>query len=679
MNKLFFSPQKRILFAIAAAVILLSAVFGTSYLSVAFSEATNFPLAVSVLLFALLFAALIIGGSVLIYTKLLPFYVRRERKDQKSYYDLLAVLTDPAVVCDSDGIIQWSNDAFLALDSKDGRRFGIPLLSIIEEGSKGLVYSEEIVEGEIKYAGRVYHASSYPLKTEKKFFSVIIFRDISEERQLRRAYDGERAVVAFIKIDNLDDTLMFQQNETRKAEADTNDLLKKWADELGGILRTFERNKYLLIMPNSALKLCMENSFSILDRVREIRLDKSGTSVTISIGVGAGGKTFSDREIAASDALRTALERGGDQTIVKMSDSVNLLSYGGTTNSAPTTTKVRARTNANNFCRIICESSNVLICGHRGADYDCIGAAVGMARVAMYCGVKVNIIIDQNDANTKKCIPVVEKIEEYQEGVFISPDEAVDLITSDTLLLFVDVNNPASFLCPEIVPLVPRIAFIDHHRKTAREDNITPLQSYIEISASSASELVSEMIEQCLPPRILRPQEATLLLAGIELDTKNFSKATSARTFGAAQYLRKCGANSEICASLFSVAFEDMKAEASFLQSAVIYKRSGITAAIAHSDKAGTVSAARVADKLLEMHGIDASFTLYISDERIGISARSKDRVNVQLILEELGGGGKFNAAGASLSDITLEDAEIKLREVIDKSFDALSEKLQAN
>ena len=632
------------------------------------SEVSALPFAVCLLLLYLLCLCV-----YLLLRRVLPGGRREGETDtnrsEGSVIDLVRKLPEPALLCRSDGEIIWYNDAFTAA-ADSGARSAANAADIVP-GIAPLFTAEDSFDREILLGSRSYVVASYLLPAQDQNVTLLLFRDVSELSSLREAYRAEQPVVVYIRIDNLEEMQQYLQDQYRSVEARTNAVIKQWAAGMSGVLREYERNKYLLFITAEALDRCVRNKFSVLDEIREIRVSDFGASVTASIGAARMAGTLAERENAAAEAQKLALERGGDQAVVR-TDDAGILYFGGVSQTAHKVTRVRARVFANELCQKISSSDNVLICGHRKIDFDAFGAAVGMARMAFFCGVKTNIIVDTDDPTVRLCMERLTDLPEY-EGVFIGEDDALEFVSSETLMIFVDVNNPKLFEAPRVAAAVEKKVFVDHHRKVLDFD-FASADTYIEVSASSASELVAEMIEQTLPPRSLLRQEAELLLAGIQLDTKRFTKATGPRTFSAALFLRGAGANPEETRSLFDTELSAMKNEAAFETSAVIYAKHP-NIAIACSDTADIICAARVADKLLELRGVDASFTLVPNGDFIHISARSNGKVNVQHIAEKLGGGGRFEEAGAQLSADSLDRAARSLREAIDAYFNELNER----
>jgi c-di-AMP phosphodiesterase-like protein len=324
---------------------------------------------------------------------------------------------------------------------------------------------------------------------------------------------------------------------------------------------------------------------------------------------------------------------------------------------------------ANELITHISRASNVVVMGHRYADFDAFGACVGVARLAMFCGIPVNIVSDLQDRNLAGCRRILGRLKDYND-VLVDSREALELVSANTLLVIVDANNPALYESPALAQNVENIVILDHHRKT-EEFERQPLISYIEPSASACCELVAEMMEQILPDGLLLPSEANLMLAGILLDTKQFTKNTGTRTFSAALYLRDRGAVPAQTQNLFKTDLKDFIREAKFRSNVVIYR--GVTAIAlgeGEGDAGDRLAAAKAADKLLEVEGVQASFALIRIGDVVHISARSGDAINVQVILEKLNGGGRFDAAATQMPTTTMHDALVQLKAAIDDYLD---------
>lgn len=571
----------------------------------------------------------------------------------------------PAVITDTQGRIIWYNDSMAQVTGKSDKLYGSPITEYTADSAESVTLSEDGAEGIFMIGERSYAAQYYTIGGEDRKYRFVLLDDNTEFLALKDRYRAERTAVMLIIIDNIDELLQFVQENYRAVATEVEQTLKSFASELGGVVREYERDKYMLICDDSAIETCTARKFDILERVKETRVGETSLPVTISVGVARIDGSIEERERAAQSALDTALQRGGDQAVLKTADGVEF--YGGRSKPVQKRTKVRARIVATELCTQMSASDNVLVMGHRNPDFDSVGSAVGIARLAMFCGIEVNIIIDPADQTAATCVSQLSGEGDYS-GVFIDPETALDRVRSNTLLVVTDVNNPALFLAPDIVANVGRRVFIDHHRVTADNDTTAKVISYIEPSASSTCELVAEILEQGLPTDALLPCEANLLYAGIILDTKRFSKNTGTRTFSAALYLHGRGASPAAVDLLFNEDVKDVRREAEFERNVEIYR--GVIAVTVFDtaiDSDVRISAAKAADKLLRIRGVKASFAIVGSDGKICISARSYGEINVQLVLERFGGGGHFGEAGAQVSGKTAAEVRDDLKAVLDE------------
>lgn len=535
-----------------------------------------------------------------------------------------------------------------------------------EEGSS--VQSEYLVT----IRDRSYRLDCHPLHAKNKSYYMLVFYDVTDLLEIRLRHRNDRSAVGYIVLDNLDEIAQYvkasYQSEARQVEQ----ILKDWATEMGGMLREYDRNRYLLFLSRQMLDTCTENKFDILDIVRNVRIGDDSMPITVSMGIATTGTTLAERERDAMAALDMALQRGGDQVVLKTETGNDF--FGGKTKSQQKRTGGHARVIAAKLCAMIASSSNVLIMGHSNPDFDSIGACVGLAALCKYIGVDVKIIMDSASQSFQSCTGRLCALPDYRD-IFV--DGVVGLAESSfgTLLIVVDANNFAILEAPEIANNSFKTAVIDHHIKKEEFEH-EPQLSYIDPSASSASELISEILEQSLPAGTLKKEEANLLMAGIMVDTKNFTRTVGTRTFAAALYLRGAGANTEYARTFFQEAFEDYHTEAQFGSEARIYRDQIAITSIEGSGSGGDrVAAAKAADKLLTVRSVHAAFALIRIGEVVHISARSDGSINVQLILEKIGGGGHFDVAGAALAQSELEDAERMLLSAIDEYFDGASPK----
>ena len=540
------------------------------------------------------------------------------------------------------------------------------LLSTLESGE----------EFKCSVGKRIYQVKGHISSPSAANLFVTVWYDITELEETRAAQLENETLVAYIVIDNLEELIQIEQENVSSAAAQVELVLRDFADSYNGILKSYERDKYVFLYKAHHLQSLIEDKFEILEKVRSVRVGANYFPVTVSIGTSTIGDTLSEKEKSAQSALEMALARGGDQAVVKTDKGVNI--FGGITKTVQKRTTIKSRTVAQALASLVTGSRNVLIMGHRNPDYDSIGSCVGAAKFCMLCGVKCNIIIDRKDPNLAKCFDLLSDIPAYDD-IFVDAESGQNLINSKTLLIITDVNNPKQFEAPRIAENVHRIVYIDHHRMTG-EFEIPPALYYIEPSASSASELMSEILEQSALGS-LKKEEAELLYAGIILDTKRFSINTGVRTFTAALYLRGEGADPIEVQELFRTELTDMEREARFQINIARYRKYIAIAVNPYQDNiaADRIIAAKVADKLLTAENVLASFALCEIDGAIRISARSTGTINVQIILERLNGGGHYDAAATQMSGTSMETALLQLKESIDQFLDVDSKSTERN
>ncbi len=642
------------------------AFFTAIVLLVACLLASLYPASMLIIaLFALLTLALLFAGTIIIVNQI---YKKRYAVGPRGpvlgtiMYDKIYSLNEPALICDTLGKILWYNKFAQASSGQRSPILGSYVTNIFEVN-----LSEEVNHQETVVAERNYSIEKTKIKSGDKTYFLLVLRDITKPVTLEKYIRDTDKVVAYIVVDNLEELMQFEQERYRGAAAKIESLIREWAASVGGIVKEYERDKFIFVFNMEDLDKFKEEEFDILEKVRDIRVGNGNLPVTISIGVACIKGTLADKERAAHNALDMALQRGGDQAVVKINDDTEF--YGGRTNATHKRTKVRARVVANELINYIAKSSNVIIMAHRFPDYDAFGASVGIARLAMFCGVKCNIVTNSKDSNIVRCMKFFENDESYK-GIFVDSAKGLDLVQTETLLIIVDVNNQAMFESSDIARSVQSIVIIDHHRKTAEFEK-EPLISYIESSSSSASELVSEMLEQVLPDSTLKTNEANMLLAGISLDTNQFTKGTGTKTYAAAMYLRDNGASYEQIQDLFKSSLREYKQEALYGEKIELYRNCMAIALNPFGvDQSDRILAAKVADNLLMVEGVAASFALVLVGNVVHISARSNGSINVQLILEELSGGGRYDAAGAQVKDENIGAVLLKLKKAIDNYID---------
>ena len=629
---------------------------------------------IAAFLIAVLYAAVVVTLRVL--------YVRKRNRKAGSetlapvmgriMFDAVVKMKAPVFICDSEERIIWYNTTTEALFLSENRSslenklygktvselFGVGLAQIRDDKSEeGAVLSCE---------GRTFTARYSDIKSDENNFALVMTTETTETERLQRLMSDTELVVMYIFVDNLTEMMQYDSENYRMAAARADQSLREWAEECGGILKGYERDKYLFVTEKRVLDACVSRKFDILDRVRAIRAGDSELPMTISMGIGGIHGSYEEKERAAHAALDMALQRGGDQAVVKGDGSIDF--YGGITRTVQKRTNVRSRIVSGELVSAMKKASNVLIMGHRYADYDSFGSCVGLARMAMSCGARVHVIVNPADRGILGCREMLESEEDFL-GVFVDAAMGLDLLEMGTLVVISDVNNVKQLESVDIFSRAANVAVIDHHRKVAEFERSLMIE-YIEPSASSASELVAEMLEQVLDKDELLPHEASLLLLGIILDTQKFTKNTGTRTFSAAMFLRDCDAEPDTVMHLDRTSLDDYMREGRFRQNVMIYRGvTAITCPRADGEETGPadqVIAAKAANNLLSVSGVEASFALIRIGDTIHISARSHGRINVQLILEQLKGGGHYNAAGAQLAGVTLKEAVELLKGAID-------------
>ena len=584
----------------------------------------------------------------------------------------------PVVICDDLGRIVWYNSSLTSRANIRGVLYGKYLDNICDTTIERIVKDESERGIEVRFNPdptswsddqETFLAKGFNVESKGKRYSMAIFSDISELKTAYRNIENDDTVVAYAVIDNLDELVQYVQEMYTGAANEVETILRRKAEEIGGILRTYGHNKFLMLFRAEELRKFEDDKFSVLDEIRSIFVGDTSIPVTVSIGVAKISGSLSEKEKVAQSALDMALQRGGDQVVVKSADDISY--YGGKTKTMQKRSKVRSRVIANEFTALVEKSDNVIVMGHRFADFDALASSIAVARIAKYKGVKAYVVCDKNDKNLAGCFAWLNKSDENYDDMFVDKLEAQDLLRSGSLVVVTDVNNIRICEAPDIVNTAKNVVIIDHHRKTA-EFNIKPNIVYIEPSASSASELLAEFLEQIIPQGALPKAEADLLYAGMMLDTKKFTHNVGVRTFSSALYLRSENANPLDAEALFKIGIKDFISEAKFESNVVIYK-SIIAISLNENDSNSPlvrINAAKAADRMLNIDGVLATFALCKFENNVHISARSDGKINVQRILEKLGGGGHFDSAGATVNESTTHQALVSLRNAIDEYFE---------
>ncbi|WP_100332674.1 DHH family phosphoesterase [Bacillus xiapuensis] len=503
---------------------------------------------------------------------------------------------------------------------------------------------------------------------------LLYFLDVTEQKQLERRYQEERTVLAIIYLDNYDDLTRGMDDQTRShLNSLVTSILNNWAKEYGIFLKRISSERFFAVLNEKILHNLEGNKFAILDEVRE-KTAKQAASLTLSIGIGQGDLPLPDIGNLAQSSLDLALGRGGDQAALKQLNG-KVKFYGGKTNPMEKRTRVRARVISHALKELVIESDKVIVMGHKNPDMDAIGAAMGIRRVAEMNDREGYVVLDfsEIDTSAKRLMAETQKNPELYSRI-ISPEEALDIATEDTLLVVVDTHKPSLVIEEKLLNKAEKVVVIDHHRR-GEEFIKNPLLVYMEPYASSTAELITELLEYQPKTKKINMLEATALLAGIIVDTKSFSLRTGSRTFDAASYLRAHGADTVLVQKFLKEDLDTYIKRAHLIENVYFY-REGIAIAKGHEDNVyNSVLVAQAADTLLSMEGVQASFVIgRRSQDIIGISARSLGEVNVQIIMEQLNGGGHLTNAATQLKEQSIEEAELQLQKAIDEVFEGGSE-----
>ncbi len=586
--------------------------------------------------------------------------------------DSLYKFPAPAVIIDSEGIIVWYNIAFTE-QVYGSDAFGLHITKIINIDLQKTLESKNVTVSYETGHFRISAVTTEKRDSESELISdltLLYFDDISDYITLENRFNDIRPAVILISVDNYDDILS-NEKDSEKAHImiQADKLLETYFEEHNSLLRKLGNDRFIAVSEERDLNKMIEEKFKILDKVRGIPVSEK-SPVTLSIGVGTGAANISAAEQDAKQALEMAQGRGGDQAAIKNENGFEF--FGGVTKGIEKTTKVKTRFVATALAELIHSSSNVIVMGHRYGDLDSVGSGAGMVGAVRRLNTEAYMAVDP-DKNLAK--PIINRLNENLTNelpIFISPAEALEKMNDDTLLIVVDTHNKEIIESTELYERAKHIAVIDHHRQTVNYiDNAVIFHH--EPYSSSASEMTAELIQYFNGIDKLPSYYADAMLAGIMLDTKDFVMRTGVRTFEAAAFLRKLGADMVAVKGLFDNDFECIKHRSELITSAEIYNRCAIAADESGSPDA-RVSSAQAADEMLSITGVDASFVIFRTpDGGINISARSLGAMNVQIIMEKLGGGGHQTMAAAQFNGITVHEAKAKLINAIDEHIANIS------
>ena len=619
-------------------------------------------------------------GAVILLLVIYSLIVsRRKRKQLAAYIESVTYDTETAknntlmnfplpiaVFRLEDSRIVWGNEMFFTMCGSTGARLDARVADMVPEFSgKWLMEGKTQYPGILEIGGKRYRVHGNIVRSEKSdedgaFMGITYWMDVTEYDNIRREYESSRPVAGIIVADNLDELLKNQPDRIKNDLTEAiDDQLTQWCENYHGLIRRYERDRYIIVMEKRCVEKLKEDKFSITDQLHKV-VSPNGVSASISIGLGVDASGFDEALQFANVAAELALSRGGDQTVIK--NRLNFEFYGGRGFEIETRTKVKSRVMASTFAELMRDSSKVLVMGHKFADLDSVGASVGVCCLARKQGVKANIVIDLKKNASAALISRISAEPEYKD-VFISRQEGILRADGKTLLVVVDTNRPEQVEDADLLTACNRVAVIDHHRVAATYIQNAAM-GYIEPYASSVCELIAEMMQEQLDRDDVLRCEAEAVLSGIVLDTKSFTIRTGERTFDAAAYLRRMGADTTDVKKLLQTDMDDTISRYKIMQNATLYRNVAIAAPEEPQER---VVAAQAADELLNISGVDASIVV-APDGHGGAfaSARSIGELNMQIVMEKLGGGGNRSAAAAQFKDTDVKTALKKVYAAID-------------
>lgn len=567
-----------------------------------------------------------------------------------------------------DGVIIWANHRFSELTGYADTMMEQQLEEVLPNFPLDWLESGKTESPQDASLGarryRVYGTTVRAEDSRGTMLGVLYFSDLTELYQIRDEYIRSRPVISIILIDNYEElTKNLTESAISNMNAKLNDAITQWTDGYNGLLRKLERNRFLFIFEKRDLQRAVDDKFSLLESIHEIT-NPAGLPASISIGLGVDGANFEEGYDFAALSIEMALSRGGDQAVVK--DRFNFSFYGGRNREADYRSKVRSRVTANSMMELIGQSGHVFVMGHKNADLDAVGAAMGVCCLCRKRGKRFSIVIDTEKNAAPKLISQIQAEPQYRD-CFISGQDALLMADNRSILIVVDTNRPDQVECQPLLEAITKVCVIDHHRRAA--DYINPVVvNFHEPYASSTAELVTELLQYAVEKNDVLPIEAKSLMAGICLDTKFFNVRTGERTFEAAAALRRLGADTTEVKLLLQNDFQDTMTKYQIIKSSRLYRQEIAIAAL--NTPTSRILAAQAADELLNISGITASFVLYPDGDQVIISARSIGSANVQMILEPLGGGGNTATAGAQVKNATVKDTLDRLVESIDRFYE---------
>lgn len=581
----------------------------------------------------------------------------------------------PLIIIETTGNIIWKSSKFVyEFANIDINNYLIDILEEIKEDIEAQQdKKQKTITKKVQIGNKIYSVLGEYIRSKQndksEYITILYFLDITQIMKAKKKYEDSRTCVGILTVDNYEEIIQRIEVENRpQVVAEIEKVIYDWAASTGGIVVKNDRNTFVYVFEYKYLKEIKENKFDILDQIKEINVE-AGIQLTLSIAISIDGDTNYDKYKIALESMDIVLGRGGDQAVVKENGKYTF--FGGRTEEVEKRTKVKARTVAHALENLIKESDNILIMGHSNGDIDSMGSSLGIYRLAKTLEKETNIVNNTYGMTLSKFIEELEKDDEYKD-VIIGKNEALNKATNKTLLIVTDTHKQNYVEVPELLDKVGQIVVIDHHRRsTDYIENAT--LTFQEVYASSAAELVTEILQYTDVKIKLKPIEVEGLYGGIMVDTKNFTFKTGVRTFEAAAYLRKCGVDIIKVKKWFQSDLNSYNEIANIVKNAEMYDNSIAIAIYDKEDKDANLICAKAADELLTISDITASFVLGNVGDKVCISGRSIGDVNVQLILEKLGGGGHITLAGAQVEGMTLEEVKQELINRINEYFSEIT------
>ena len=596
--------------------------------------------------------------------------------------NLLKELAIPYALLSEDGRIVWSNREFNRITGKIGK-FNKAINTVFPELNQGLLPTEEepVVSVNLKYGEEDYRVEMKRTQmdeclpnaeelieseaVEGCLIALYLFDTTEINRRIRENED-QRMVVGLVYIDNYDEALEnVEEVRSSLLVALIERKINKYFGAYDGIVRKLEKDRFFVVMQEKALTQIRETRFDLLQDIKTVNIGNE-MAITLSIGIGSGGGSYTDCMEYARSAMDLALARGGDQAVVKTKDQITY--YGGKTQQMEKNTRVKARVKAQAFRELVETKDKVVVMGHKMPDADAFGSAVAIYRAAKTLNKKAYIVVNEATSAMRPMMEAFAEANNHEQGIVIGSSQAKEIVDRNTVVVVVDTNKPSYTECEEILAMTPTVVVFDHHRRGNEVIQHAAL-SYVETNASSSCEMVAEILQYFADNVRLKGGEADCIYAGIMIDTDNFMRKTGVRTFEAAAFLRRCGADVTRVHKMFRTDMAEYKARAEAVRHAEVYKGFALTVCPSKGLASPTIVGAQAANELLNIVGVRASIVLTEYNGRIYVSARSIDDVNVQVIMEKMGGGGHLNMAGVQL-ECTLEEAMQQVRDTLDCMFE---------